>query len=131
VSRYDWMADAQCAQVDPDLRHPDGVGVGYQAAKKICDGCPVQQQCAAFAQQAEADYAHNHRHGLWGGRSPRQRANASNQPAGFHVQRRKQILRLASTGDMDAYEIAERVGCDVRTVWRITKAHRDQMGKAA
>lgn len=131
MSRYDWMEDARCAQVDPDLWHPEGSGGGYTDARRICQRCPVQQQCADFAQQAEGDLAHSHRHGLWAGQSPRLRANSSSQPAGFYVQRRKEIIRLATSSDMDAKQIAEHVGVDVRTVWRITKNHREQMGEAA
>ncbi|GAA4823849.1 WhiB family transcriptional regulator [Streptomyces ziwulingensis] len=131
MSRFDWMEDARCAQVDPELWHPDGSGVGYSDAKKICARCPVQQQCADFAQETEGDLAHSHRHGLWAGQLPRRRANQSNKPAGFYVKRRQQIIRLAAGGDMDSYQIAEHVGVDVRTVWRITRQHRQDMGKAA
>ncbi|MFJ4974160.1 WhiB family transcriptional regulator [Streptomyces coeruleorubidus] len=131
MSRYDWMEDARCAQVDPDLWHPDGIGSGYGSARRICQGCPVQQQCAEFAQQTEGDLSHSHRHGLWGGQLPRQRAGTGSQGTGFYAKRRQQILRLAANGDMDAYQIAQHVGVDVRTVWRVTAANRKQMGKAA
>lgn len=131
MSRYDWMDSALCAQTDPNLFHPDGSGGGYSDARKICDNCPVQRQCAAFAQRAEHDNAHSHRHGLWGGQAPRQRADdtAATARRTFNARRRDQIRRLHQRGGMDAYQIAETVGCNVRTVWR-TLARTD-LGEAA
>ena len=126
----DWMEDARCAQVDPELWHPDGTGSTYGDARRICERCPVQRQCAAFAQESEGDVAHSHRHGLWGGELPRQRADQSSQPVDFYTQRRQQIIRLHG-GGMDAQQIAERVGVGVRTVARVTKAYREQMGMAS
>ncbi|MCX4697043.1 WhiB family transcriptional regulator [Streptomyces sp. NBC_01373] len=133
MSRYDWMEDARCAQVDPELWHPEGVGAGYGDAKRVCARCPVQRQCADFAQAVEGDTSYSGRHGLWAGQSPKKRA-AGTEGTGRNLraaERRQQVLRLVTRGGMDAYEIAEHVGVDVRTVWRVTKAHRDQLGEAA
>jgi WhiB family redox-sensing transcriptional regulator len=129
VSRFDWMDDALCAQTDPDLFHVEGSGSSYSSAKKICANCPVAQKCADFANELEGDTSTHHRHGLWAGQGPRQRLAHSG-----HVKRetnRDMILRLDARGGMTPYEIAEHVGVDVRTVWRVTKTHRDQLGKAA
>ncbi|MER8220938.1 WhiB family transcriptional regulator [Streptomyces sp. NPDC094143] len=128
MSRYDWMEDALCAQVDPALFHVDSGG-SYQDAKKICGQCPVQQQCSSFAQAVEQDAAHNWRFGVWGGQAPRARA-ASRRNA-RRRDTHETILRLTARGGMDAYQIADHVGVDVRTVWRVTAANRKQMGKAA
>lgn len=131
MSRYDWMADALCAQTDPQLFHPEGVGAGYGDAKRICAGCPVQAECGDYAQAVEGDVSHSHRYGLWGGQLPRQRAAAA-AGHGLYAQRRDDIVRLHQGGVLDAYQIAEHVGCDVRTVWRVTKPLRDNnLGKAA
>jgi len=126
----DWMGDALCAQVDADLWHPDGSGSTYGDARRICERCPVQLQCTAFAQESEGDVAHSHRHGLWGGELPRQRAEGS-KPVDFYTQRRKQIVHLVQRGGMNPQEIADHVGVTVRTVARITKAHREQMAVTA
>lgn len=133
MSRYDWMENARCAQTDPDLWHPDGVGVGYSDARKICTRCPVQQQCVDFAQAAEGEIAPNRRHGMWGAQLPNARSKAAggNESQRRAAERRQQVFRLLERGGMDPYEIATVVGCHVRTVWRITEIYREQMGEAA
>lgn len=129
MSRYDWMDDARCAQVDPNLWHADGSGNGYGDALQICRRCPVQRQCADFSASLEGEASKRDRHGLWAGQSPRERLTRSE-----HVTRETHhdvILRLTARGGLDAYQIAAHVGVDVRTVWRVTKRHREQMGEAA
>lgn len=132
MTRYDWMADAACAQADPELFHPDGKAPNRDA-KRVCARCPVQPQCLAYAQQFEGEVTYPHRYGLWGGQLPRRRAQAAagNGRLARNRTRREQIIRLYERGGMDAYEIAEAVGCDARTVWRTTKAYRDSVGEAA
>ncbi|MFD0634201.1 WhiB family transcriptional regulator [Catenulispora yoronensis] len=41
-----------------------------QAAKRICAGCPVREECAAFA------VALGERHGTWGGLTDKERRGA-------------------------------------------------------
>lgn len=62
----DWMGSALCAQVDPELFFPEKGG-GTRAAKRVCGGCPVRQECLAAA------LASHEPDGVWGGLSPRQR----------------------------------------------------------
>lgn len=127
MSRYDWMADARCAETDPDLWHLEP-GSSYADAKQICRRCPVQRECADHAGRLEAEGAERDRHGMFAGRTKAQR-----EAGNGHAARRRQhaaILRLAECG-MEAEEIAEHVGCTARTVWRVQKAHREQMGEAA
>jgi WhiB family redox-sensing transcriptional regulator len=129
VSRYDWMEYARCAQVDPDLFHPDGSGSRSSEALEICRRCPVQRQCADHTARLEGDASKRDRHGMWAGQGPTERLARSG-----HITReskREVILRLVDRGGMDAHEIAQHVGVDVRTVWRVTAANRKQMGKAA
>lgn len=49
----DWRDDAACLHVDPDLFFPVGtIGPGLDQvdeAKRICQACPVQQRCLAWA----------------------------------------------------------------------------------
>ncbi|MDX2761606.1 WhiB family transcriptional regulator [Streptomyces europaeiscabiei] len=130
MSRLDWMADALCAQTDPALFHPEGVGAGYRDARRVCANCPVQRECGDYAQDVEGDVSHSHRYGLWGGQLPRQRADAADCKDS-NTRRHEHILRLVDRGGLDAYQIADAVGCDPRTVWRVTKARREQMGEAA
>lgn len=60
-----WMAEAICRQVDPELFHPETSGQGArqqaQQAKAVCRECPVRQECFTFAVET------GQRHGVWGG----------------------------------------------------------------
>lgn len=128
MSRYDWMEDARCAQVDPDLWHVD-LGNSYTDAQRICSRCPVQRQCADYSARVEGDASKRDRHGLWAGQAPQHRAARRKRQSRKETHER--ILRLTERGGMDPYQIAKHVGVDVRTVWRVTKRHREQMGEAA
>jgi WhiB family redox-sensing transcriptional regulator len=61
-----WMAKGNCAAQHPDTFFPSD-GVGVEVAKKICDGCPMQERCLEYALRNRID------HGVWGGCSERQR----------------------------------------------------------
>ena len=65
----DWRDRAACRQsgVNPELFFP-AKGMNATKAKRVCAGCPVRQTCLDWALQA------GERHGIWGGRSPDQRA---------------------------------------------------------
>lgn len=130
MSRYDWMADARCAQTDPDLWHATS-SANYTQAKQICAHCPVRPQCEAHTDRLDSDpdidgYG---KHGMWAARTKSQRekrrVNAEREA------RRAAIVRLLQRGGMEPKDIADHVGVDVRTVFRVQKAHREQMGKAA
>jgi WhiB family redox-sensing transcriptional regulator len=60
------MAEALCAQADPEAWFPDK-GESTRLAKAICAGCPVRVPCLAYALD------HNERFGVWGGLSERER----------------------------------------------------------
>ena len=61
-----WMARGNCATQHPDTFFPSD-GVGVEVAKRICEGCPVQERCLEYALRNRID------HGVWGGCSERQR----------------------------------------------------------
>ena len=61
-----WMAAGNCASHPPDTFFPSD-GVGVEVARRICDGCPVQDRCLEYALEHRID------HGVWGGASERQR----------------------------------------------------------
>jgi WhiB family redox-sensing transcriptional regulator len=128
VSRYDWMADALCAQANPGLFHQD-LGANYAAAQRICAACPVRPQCEAHAERFDAVAGRQDQHGMWAGRTRRQRV--TNRVRTAREERRIEARRLIERGGMTVQEIADQVGVDVRTVWRVQKAHREQMGEAA
>lgn len=60
MSETDWMADALCAETDPDIFTPDhGQGVG--PAKRVCAQCEVANMCLGWALQNEPGF------GIYGG----------------------------------------------------------------
>jgi len=61
-----WMADAVCAQTDPDAFYPEK-GDPCGPAKAVCAGCPVAAECLEYA------LAHDERFGVWGGTSEKER----------------------------------------------------------
>jgi WhiB family transcriptional regulator, redox-sensing transcriptional regulator len=67
----DWRKLAACRNADPELFFPvssSGPSLDQVTqAKAICAGCPVRQQCLAFALDTRQD------HGVWGGMSEEDR----------------------------------------------------------
>jgi WhiB family redox-sensing transcriptional regulator len=69
-----WRAASACLNTDPDVFFP--VAVGTSASKqvaralRICEGCPVRQECLDFAMRS------GEKDGIWGGTTPEQRIRA-------------------------------------------------------
>lgn len=64
--RPDWHALAACRGADPSLFFPKpGDTRTVRAAQRICDGCPVKEQCRDFGLGEQA--------GIWGGLTGKQR----------------------------------------------------------
>lgn len=59
LNHQQWMADALCAQVDPDLFFPEKGGLNHQA-KATCLKCPVRVECATYAIENDEPF------GVWG-----------------------------------------------------------------
>ncbi len=76
----DWMSDALCAQVGPDLFFPEKGG-NYRQAQQICGRCPVQEACAQTAAVHEGTSHRHLRHGAWGGLTPTTRTRQSREAA--------------------------------------------------
>lgn len=66
IPSADWMSSAVCAQVDPEL-FTDPTMV--REAKRVCTGCPVVNECLAWALTQRLDY------GVYGGMSSSARAS--------------------------------------------------------
>jgi WhiB family redox-sensing transcriptional regulator len=62
----DWMAQGKCRELPPAVFFPSD-GLGVQAAQRICADCPVSDTCLEYALANRID------HGVWGGRSERER----------------------------------------------------------
>lgn len=59
-----WISDASCQYEDEDQRDEiffPASALGAGEAVRICGGCPVRKQCAAYALETEATY------GVWAG----------------------------------------------------------------
>jgi WhiB family transcriptional regulator, redox-sensing transcriptional regulator len=61
-----WIAEVNCAGVDPELFFPQR-GDPTSEAKAVCRACPIRAECLDYALSI------NVRHGIWGGTSERQR----------------------------------------------------------
>ena len=62
----DWMEVGKCKDLTPSIFFPSD-GVGVQEAQRICAECPVAEQCLEYALAERVD------HGVWGGKSERER----------------------------------------------------------
>lgn len=69
----DWMNDALCRQIDPDIwtgeDTPARRHVAMNRAIKICRSCPVLEQCRDYAFTLAR---HEPIFGVWGGLRPRE-----------------------------------------------------------
>ena len=67
----DWRTLAACRDTAPDLFFPVGsTGLAVEqieAAKAVCDQCPVKEPCLQFALETNQDS------GIWGGTSEEER----------------------------------------------------------
>lgn len=61
-----WMDEGRCRDLDPATFFPSD-GAGVEAARRICEECPVRVTCLEFALVNRVD------HGVWGGASERER----------------------------------------------------------
>ena len=65
-----WVADALCAEIDPDLFMPEKGAKGREdtrAAIAVCRQCPVSAQCLEYALTNGIAY------GIWGAHSAQDR----------------------------------------------------------
>lgn len=61
-----WQIDSLCAEVDSEIFFPEKGG-STREAKSICADCLVRAECLQYALET------GQRHGIWGGRSERER----------------------------------------------------------
>ena len=82
----DWMADAKCAfsGLDPETWFPERQQAVKAIAKRICQTCPVRQECLDFADQEGYD------DGIWGGldRDERKKLKNTKRPKTHDTVRR-------------------------------------------
>lgn len=67
MDRIDWVEDALCAQVDPEIFFPENGHTEYGVkAKRICAKCPVVDACLEYGMSVEF--------GIYGGLTGPERA---------------------------------------------------------
>src|SRR6266540_3510378 len=70
-----WMADAACADVDPDIffAPKDSTVQAYAEARAICASCPVLQECRAWGDRVEGAFSSMWWYGMLAGETPNER----------------------------------------------------------
>jgi WhiB family redox-sensing transcriptional regulator len=64
----DWVEDRACADHPTTMFYADSPGASvYAAARAVCAGCPVRQECLDYALENREPY------GMWGGLAPMER----------------------------------------------------------
>jgi len=109
----DWVGDALCAQIAPEVFFPDEGG-STREAKKICAACPVRAQCLEYA------LTNGERFGIWGGLSERERRKLSKQVSvvkkpNVALDEVPRVQERHEAGHTDV-EIARRLGLTARQV---------------
>lgn len=66
-----WHGQAACRQTDPEMFFArPGDRAAIEAAKRVCSGCPVRDECLRYACD------HDDLEGIWGGTTERERLAA-------------------------------------------------------
>lgn len=69
-----WWWEAECRYVGLELFFPEGKGDNlHHSAKRICAVCPVVDECLDSAMSEERSLRRDHRHGVRGGLTARER----------------------------------------------------------
>lgn len=108
----DWMTEAVCAQVDPELFFPEK-GHYAHTAKRICATCPVINECLNHA--LEIGY---HATGIWGGTTPTERRTMKPRKKSHRLTTDEltEIRNLVTTGASYTV-VARRYGVTVQTLY--------------
>ena len=136
----DWRSRAACrpgSGHDPELffplarsQYPDIYTAQVEAAKRVCAGCPVVDECLAWAEESGDD-------GILGGTTPAERrerranritpAAAPGSGPGVRQRRVETITQLAAAGMRDA-QIARVLGIQRKSVCELRSHHRITAG---
>jgi WhiB family transcriptional regulator, redox-sensing transcriptional regulator len=69
TQQEEWKLQALCTDTDPELFFPEQGEEGKKkAAIRICQSCPVRQECLRWA------FRTGEKHGIWGGLTSVQRS---------------------------------------------------------
>jgi len=84
VEKGEWMQQANCRGVDPELFFPER-GESTKEAKDICHACSVKRMCLEYGVQRVEKF------GIWGGMSERERRRVRKM--------RRQKLKTSASSD--------------------------------
>lgn len=87
----EWQERGLCRQVDPDLFYPER-GYSPEDAKAICRRCDVRAECLRYALDR------NEQHGVWGGKTEKERRALNRAPRGASIHPIRQRQR-SGVGD--------------------------------
>jgi WhiB family redox-sensing transcriptional regulator len=74
----EWMLEGDCSSSNAEAFFPER-GAPCAAAREMCAGCPVREQCLDYALKTRQ------RDGVWGGTTPKERARILRAMAGQAV----------------------------------------------
>jgi len=106
------LDNGACVGAEPEIFDGENEK-SVMTAKQICKGCPVQQNCLAWA-------IDNETYGVWGGTTPEEREQMNSGKSVVSIEERLWIAQLRADLDsnLSADEIASRHGVTPRTVFR-------------
>lgn len=103
TDRHSWRDRAACRRYSPLLWFAEGASEQDQyitsVAVGVCETCPVRLQCLAFALTLEGGATVNGRHGVYGGKTPEQRASVYKRRM---ERKRKERLRESGNEERSA-----------------------------
>lgn len=121
---HEWREDASCLGVEPSPFFPLHMGDQMVEAKRLCQRCPVREECHEDALRLRDVYGYR---GGMSGEARRALLAKQNQAHTAKAIARLEldsILRLHGKR-WSAASIAQRLGVDATAVYRVLKAHRE------
>lgn len=116
LQRPDWMADAHCRGLDPNLFYPTHRGDANPVAQATCNACPVRDQCRQYA------IDNGERHGIWGGTTDKQRRA---------TRRTQRVNRCGTNNGYQLHQYRHEPACDAcKAAHARYRALRRQAGAA-
>lgn len=101
-----WMEHAECKGCDPELMFPQR-GEPTSEAKETCDACTVRAECLDYA------LAVPERHGIWGGKSERERLRLRRHRGARSSATADRVRGVLTGGPHTTRQVATRLGMTI------------------